>query len=223
MGRPRIFTPEQVAKAVELRRQGKSLNETAKIVAGNSGGGTRESLRRSLRAYGFIDNPPLRLIYQPRDFSHIDQWWWAEFRGFFWGEGSIILAKSNHSGFNLQPQMKISLRDDDAAVLHDIHEKLGGSLATYTRKIRENQATYGKRIINPQLAWAVVGIPNIYGILPYLEQGVLPSKKKAELATMREFCEYRLELPLKLTPEQKVVLNTFYEKLRALKRYNPNC
>lgn len=224
MGRKRVFTEDQITEAVKLRKEGKSLREVTIILTGGAGGGTRESLRRSLRAYGFVDNPPLRLVYKPRTFDGISEFWWAEFRGIFYGEGSIILTKPKVSGRGvLQPQMTISMRDDDSAVLRDIHEKLGGSLVPYTKRVLENPLTYGTRINNPQFRWAIVGIPNIYGVLPHLESGLLPSKKLREFQIVRKFCEARLEMPVVPSIEQKEILNTFYHSLRDLKRYHPSC
>lgn len=214
MARPRIFTQEQVIYAAKLRSQGLSLNQVTKIVAGNSGGGTRSSLARALEAYGFLIDPPYKLIYKPRDFSHIERDWWNEFRGLFFGEGSIYITKpSKEGGSFLQPRLSISLREDDGDVVREIHSKLGGNLVNYTRKV------YVNRINNPQVSWQVVGIPVIYAMLPYLMNAVFPSKKLRELALVKEYCEARMDMPMKLTVEQKAELTPYYHKLKEFKVY----
>lgn len=223
MARPRVFTQSQIEEAVRLRKSGKSLNETAKIIAGNAGGGTRESLRRSLIAYGFQENPPLRSIYQPRDFSHVPEEWWAEFRGLFFGEGTVFLTKPTNGKTFLQPQMSMSLRDDDCELAQEIHRMLGGTLQAYTRREHSSPETYGHRVVNPQLRWAVVSIPNVYGIVPHLNSGILPSKKRQEFDLILEYCELRLDMPQKLSADQKELLMPYYEALRELKRYHPDC
>lgn len=52
--------------------------------------------------------------------------WQAEFRGFFWGEGTIAVNHSKHLGSSFAAVASIGLRSDDGAILIEFQRRLGG-------------------------------------------------------------------------------------------------
>lgn len=117
------------------------------------------------------------------DTQLLDPIWCAEFRGFFWGEGYLgICSWGKHpKGYTkLSPRIQISIRDDDAQMLQDIHAKLGGVL-TYQANNRHMANA------NPVCVWRVTRKDEIERILDVLEQGVMPCKKQRQIVVLREY------------------------------------
>jgi hypothetical protein len=115
----------------------------------------------------------------------LDPIWCAEFRGFFWGEGYLGITSwgihpSGH--IKLSPRIQIAIRDDDADVLRDIHSRLGGVLT-----FQANNRHMAKA--NPIAVWRVTRKDQIARVLDVLEGGILPSKKRLQVAIVREFLE----------------------------------
>lgn len=120
------------------------------------------------------------------DIELLDPIWCAEFRGFFWGEGYLGITSwgvnPNKGSIRLMARIQISIRDDDADVLIDIHRKLGGVL-TY----QDNNRLHAKA--NPICIWRVTRKAEILRVLDVLENGALPSKKRLQIAILREFMD----------------------------------
>lgn len=118
--------------------------------------------------------------------KEFDPLWMAEFRGFFWGEGCLsfqYVHRKDHPFPVYRLHAKVSLRQDDAALLIDVHEKLGGTL-WYRNKTYQNQR-FG-HITNPAVVWDATGHDSLLRVSHVLEGGVLPSKKLQEYLIWRE-------------------------------------
>lgn len=95
----------------------------------------------------------------------------AEFRGFFFGEGHVDLSRSAR-GASLLPRLRITLRDDDAAILYWCRDLFGGNLS--------------RRVSVRSLCWQLTGVDAVGRALGVLEAGRIPSKKRPEVAMLRE-------------------------------------
>lgn len=94
----------------------------------------------------------------------------AEFRGLFFGEGHLDLCTNGLT--SLTCRARIDVRDDDIAVLHWCQSLFGGSI---TRRPTMRSA-----------CWQITGRERIGALLDALEGGTLPSKKRQEVALVRE-------------------------------------
>lgn len=188
---------------------GKSINQVAKEF-----GISHETLRRKFIKAG-IDTS----LFRPSFIEYnLDPLWLAEFRGFFYGEGSVYIHKRNAFLWDktylpnpvYRPDLKIGLRDDDGNVLREIQRVLGGNLSF--------RKAIGKS--NPSISWQLVGFRAVYPLLKLLSEGHLPSKKKKEFETMIEFSEARFKMPEKgLSAENIIILDAFFERMKLLKSY----
>lgn len=143
-----------------------------------------------------------------------DALWEAEFRGFFWGEGCIsVIPYKRGDLLLLRPQLGISQRDDDAAVLHDIRDHLGGHIF---RTLVHPQK--GKQ---PTIEWKVVQLQEIRNVLRVLSSGVLPARKRQQIELMNQFLATIHGLGQRYTPEEKAARLVMAQGLRDAKRYVP--
>lgn len=129
----------------------------------------------------------------------------AEFRGLFFGEGHLDLARSSAIG-TLYPRARIAVRDDDVAVVEWCRSLFGGAL-TRTARTRS-------------VCWQLTGKVRMGVLLDALEAGVIPSKKRAEVALMREAHSLSSERRSTRTPvavtERMLEIR---EELKALRAY----
>lgn len=199
-------------KAIELAMSGMSTGKAAKTA-----GVPIETLRQRLIKLGFDTS---RYCPQLADKIEVDPIWIAEFRGLFYGEGSVYIHKRNvqNWGENLhygptptyRPDLKITLRDDDAPILIEVHRVLGGNLSP-RRPRRKGE--------NPALSWQLVGFRQVYNVIDYIADGTFKSKKIEQLRLLKEFCEVRFKMPEKLGLENAAILDTYYERMKLLKSY----
>lgn len=118
----------------------------------------------------------------------IDPIWAAEFRGFFWGEGTIAVscrqplavAKPHikWQGYSIQVIASIGLRSDDAPLLYEFHRRLGGRIRT------EPYRTHTDRTIT---RWAAGTASDCLRIADLLKSSTgLPFLKARQLELWRE-------------------------------------
>jgi len=142
-----------------------------------------------------------------------------EMIGFFMGEGSIFMAIENISKTGItnhtyRPALSINIRLDDAPILEAFFKVFGGTkLSSWKMKEHDGYTS------NPQIRWAVQGYPRVYAVLEVLEQGFLPSKKKAEILLAKEACEVRFSYGGHVNPELRERLKQYYLGLKELKKY----
>lgn len=153
--------------------------------------------------------------YEQADFSHISPLWFAEFRGFFFGEGCVYI-KANftrnicgnmNSRKKLVPVIEISLRQDDRSVLEDIYNHLGGQLSDKKAHGATSAAT----------SWKLVGWSRVYSVLFYLMNAEFRSRKLFQLNLMKRICELRFTMSHNLSEEEYGQIHALYLELRDLK------
>lgn len=162
----------------------------------------------------------------------LDPIWMAEFRGFFFGEGYLGITRngkgrSKTSAPQFVPRAAITARDDDEAVLQDIHSKLGGLIHYDGRgKITVFEGVEHKT--KPYAVWRVTSKDDVARVCDVLELGTLPSKKRHEIAIMREFLATQGVKRGRLNPKEqvaygKIVANRqrLAEKLKEMHAYKP--
>lgn len=205
----KVKRPELLPEFIRLRGEGKSLNQIRDIT-----GVPTETVRLMLRRTGNFF--PLASGHRsPVDYSHLDPLWWAEFRGFFFGEGSVMFRNQKTltsfgnptSRRKLVPLLQISVRRDDHLVLEDVHQKLGGQF--------HHKKAHGAT--NEAVTWLTPGWSRTYNIVVPLSEGLLPSKKRAEMLLMKEACELRFTFSYDLTDEEHAQLYEYDVRLRELK------
>ena len=149
-------------------------------------------------------------------YAHIDSIWAAEFRGFFYGDGSVSLSKSKRKGSYLyRPRLGIVLRLDSLPVLKDIQSHVGGGVDEHVKGYTNN---FGYKS-NPTARWRTNSYSNIFAIIRdiLLPGALLPATKRVEIETMYEMIQLRLQMPLIMKEEHKSVLDNYYLRLRELK------
>jgi hypothetical protein len=126
----------------------------------------------------------------------LDPIWCAEFRGFFWGEGSLNISmhqplakrqpQLNWVGYSYHIQVSIGLRADDGDVLREFQRRLGGTL---------HQENYRDGSSKTILRWQVSTIRDcirVGAILANSPTG-LPFNKQRQLALWREAAAIKLK------------------------------
>ncbi len=191
-------------KAIELRKSGKLEREIAIDLDINP-----NAVHYILKRFGsdtIVPIEPSNLT----NYSSIDPLWFAEFRGFFYGEGCVYIRSQSYKSRNrksLAPVLEIGLRKDDSALLSDIHATLGGFFLSKKAHGRTNEA----------VQWSLVGWSNVYSVLPYLLDSKFPSRKIEQLETMKSACEARFTMSYNLNLEEYQVILEYHLKLRNLK------
>lgn len=160
----------------------------------------------------------------------IDPVWAAEFRGFFMGEGSImilnitrsrILKSTGEKERHLRPSAALCLRADNVEVLRGIQAKLGGATDKFYQ---------GKVILHPEgqaykaapmVKWYTHSTDGVSRVLDLIENPILPYPKAREIAIMREFLTLRPKTGKKLTPELREHLWKLKSDLQEIRKYIP--
>lgn len=140
--------------------------------------------------------------------------WEAEFRGFFWGEGCLTVhnykrRKGERVDVLTRPAIKISLRDDDAAILLQFQQRLGGHIFRITKTDRPYQ----------MISWDVVNRDQCKNIVRILEVGLVPSKKLREVALFKEYLEMAHTQGHKYNEQEKARIQQIVAELRLLKQH----
>jgi hypothetical protein len=164
------------------------------------------------------------------DGEPIDPIWAAEFRGFFWGEGTLaiqVMSRTLRSGATIKSgtaiAVTIGLRDDDAAVLEAFRAKLGGVIRT--EKYRDGSARTIRR-------WQVGSAPDVLRVAMLLESPTgLPFNKARQLALWRRALDLKIEAGKntnhaphalhgsRYRPEQRAEMLSIEAQLKALRKW----
>lgn len=128
----------------------------------------------------------------------------AEFRGLFFGEGHIDLARPGH-GSSLMPRLRIAVRDDDAEIVEWCRDLFGGNLSRSAR--------------TRSVCWQLTGRVAVLKVVEILEGGTLPSKKRAEVALLREALGLVSRRGMHIKPEASARLHAIREELKAARAY----
>lgn len=108
--------------------------------------------------------------------------WVAEFRGYFWGDGYLGIT-TNGTGKRIPSftaRAQITTRDDDAAMLHDIAERIGG-------KVSGDDWARGSEKRRPVAIWRTRNPATVGLVCDLLDGGLMPSKKRREVDVVRRF------------------------------------
>lgn len=128
----------------------------------------------------------------------------AEFRGLFFGEGHIDLSRAGR-GTSLMPRLRIAVRDDDAEIAEWCRSLLGGNLS---RSVRTRS-----------ICWQLTGRAAVLEAVEILEGGTLPSKKRAEVALLREALTLVPRRGQHIKPEVSTRLHAIREEMKAVRVY----
>jgi hypothetical protein len=200
---------ELVPEIVSLRQSGatlRTISNTLHIPI--------ESIRNLMHRKGIFSQLPIK-SQELINYSGVSPLWFAEFRGFFWGEGCIYMRanriKNNSGNLNkrkkITPVIEITQRVDNRAIIEDVQAHLGGILHT--------RAASGNRGAN--ISWQTVGWTRVHSLVPYLLDAQMPSVKQQQLHIMKEACEARQQMSHDLTQDEYAVILGYYHRLRELK------
>jgi len=135
------------------------------------------------------DNWPTDVQNRP-----IDRIWAAEFRGYFFGDGFLGIVRNgmdHRSGLPANTaRAQITTCDDDADMVRDIAARLGG-------RVYGDVFASGHRLPShrkPVVVWRTRNMSDVARVCTVLEAGIMPSKKRAEVAVMRRYLALRLPL-----------------------------
>lgn len=151
-------------------------------------------------------------------YGHINPIWAAEFRGFFYADGSAAIFRAKNKGhYYYRPILRILLRDDNKPLLLDIQEHLGGSVCQKTH----STTSANGYICNPTAAWKTGSYANILAVIEdvLLPGAKLPAVKRSEIELLREAVLARLDMPYTMRAEDREVLHDYYIRIKDLKRY----
>lgn len=124
------------------------------------------------------------------DHSKLTPEWLYSFTGLFMGEGSVGIYFDKRSRGSYHARCAIKLRSDDRPLLNDIQSRLGGRIYNENARGRSN----------PALTWATTDTAHLYGVVCLLiEYSVLPAKKLGDLLIVKEFCEWRMSQPYRVS------------------------
>jgi hypothetical protein len=133
----------------------------------------------------------------------------AEIRGFFYGEGHLDLTRQGSTTKTVSPRARVSLRDDDRAVVEWLQFWLGGSISYSCPRLGERAA-----------CWQLTGRENVSRLLDVLESGSLPSKKRQEVALLREAMRVRAsERQSHVSPQVVARLHEIRDELKRVRRF----
>lgn len=108
--------------------------------------------------------------------------WVAEFRGFFFGEGYLGITTNGTNRANTGPsyvcRAQIAMRDDESPILYAIQKKLGGIVYGCDAR-NKNQ--------NPFCVWRVTSSHGVARVCDILADGILPARKRRQVAVVRAF------------------------------------
>ena len=162
--------------------------------------------------------------------ENIGREWLAEFRGFFWADGSIGVYQYPRTYQTkagpvktryLFAQAVIAQRDDNEAVLREIQSRLGGTLTNGGRAIM-NSPLNGKRYIRaPQRVWRQAHQDGVRHIVSILYQSWLPYRGMATLDLIQEFLDLPRPRGAHLPEATKKRMWEIHAELKRLKLYAP--
>lgn len=118
---------------------------------------------------------------EEKDLSGLDPLWVSQFVGWFHGEGSVRIHKTNKGTY--AGGCTIKLRADDQAVLRNIHETLGGRF--FFPNHREGHS--------PEVVWEITQINGLKAVLELIRDfTIIPGKKLQDVLIVLEFINWRM-------------------------------
>ena len=160
--------------------------------------------------------------------EQLDPIWCAEFRGFFWADGTLyanVRKVSKNGKTFFRPMMRISVaqRADNGMVLDDFKSKLGcGTIYRYP--LPGTTKRKWSRNAKPQVRWSVDSISGCRIVIDVLKGSVLPTKKGMEVALLDEFIAIREKKRLRgkrnFLPVELDRLRVIAEMLHQNKQYS---
>jgi hypothetical protein len=132
----------------------------------------------------------------------------AEFRGLFWGEGTISIdAMSNKRRSTgerfVYPRLRVSMASWERPMLEAIRDRYGGCITTASR--------------DASITWHLSGRTRLERIVDVLSQGVLPSPKLEELKLFAEAVSLVAPKGGHHTPERRQKNDEAQARLRQIK------
>lgn len=102
--------------------------------------------------------------------------------GFIDGEGCFVIVRRNahRESSTYTPQFRISVRDDDAAIIEEIRERTGIGRVHYGRARKSEHNRQG------QAQWVVDRRADVLALVELLDRYPLRAKKKRDYAIWRE-------------------------------------
>ena len=158
------------------------------------------------------------------------QEWLAEFRGFFWADGTIGVYQYPRtyqtkagpvSTRYLFAQAMIAQRDDNEAVLRDIQTHLGGTITNGARALF-NSPTNGKIYRRaPQRVWRQARQDDVRQIVSILRESMMPYRGLITLNFVEEFLDLPRPRGAHLPEATKARMWEIHAELKQLKLYAP--
>ena len=133
--------------------------------------------------------------------------WYAEFRGFFWGEGCLDVPRytSARTGqIYFAPRARIGMTAYEKPVLEEIKEEFGGALSF--------------RASTNSWTWEVKGKDRLIHFCDKMEGGELGAAKSAQLAIFRGAVEAIPPRGRNYTDEIRAIMQNARDTLSMMKR-----
>jgi hypothetical protein len=147
--------------------------------------------------------------------KELSNFWKAEFRGLFAGEGCLFLGtatRKTKTGSRLiyRPEAIITLRSDDLPLLKEVQSRLGGRLSQ-----RSDIYLKGREL--PRHRWYVQSKEDLLRVSLILQESLLPAKKWRELPYWTEAVLLRKNRGEKHTPDENQRLAFLLQAIRDVR------
>ena len=141
------------------------------------------------------------------DIDEIDPAFGHWLAGFIDGEGCFVVSPNNQGYYYARFHIKV--RDDDADIILEAHERLGLGQIYY----RQHEGTTS----NPAIVWAIQRQSECREFAAFLDRFPLRAKKKKDFAIWKEALD-----ELQQNSRDRPKLRYLNEKLKFIRRYRPN-
>lgn len=155
---------------------------------------------------------PLRDIHG----KPITKEWAAEFRGWFWGEGSFKASEAGKFNQSLSLGIVLGLRADDEPIVREFQRRLGGTLTVRPYRNDSNKL---------MARWQVTDMdfmPRIMWLLEKSSIGV-PANKQRQYAPWRMLMEMKIRRGAysgsRYTPEERELRHWAVAEIKRLKKW----
>lgn len=202
---------------ISLYKEGIQVQEVAKQAGVNPATVYTILKRNSVPKRGATQtnySPTRYIVHPPGDI------WAAEFRGLFYADGCAKMVRTNHVNkagkqyYLYRPELSIQLRADNADLLEEIADCLGG----YCYRVENKRPDTNSK---PTVNWVLTGYPKCGAVIEAtaLNSGLIPARKVEDVSILYEAILARYKMPHNLTDEDREILNEYYMKLKEVKRY----
>jgi predicted RNA-binding Zn-ribbon protein involved in translation (DUF1610 family) len=149
------------------------------------------------------------------DYSAIPADFLYTFTGFFTAEGHVAISVGKSQTTVVSA---MGLRRDDAAVLQLAQQTFGGSFRYALAP--HNASGY---VSQPQAFWYLQGLGKnlIFLSLLLKYSAAFSAKKRRDAEIVLEYIRWRMARPQRLTPEDRVVMAAYGERLKQSRQYQP--